>query len=72
MNIIHYIYFIGKKLLHPNENILFFFFLIQESFGLGIEMYAFPKTAIFSELVLWDLIHGRTTVYGVAGSDMTK
>lgn len=50
----------------------FFFFLIQESFGLGIEMYAFPKTAIFSELVLWDLIHGRTTVYGVAGSDMTK
>ena len=51
MNIIHYIYFIEKKLLHPNENILFFF-LIQESFGLGIEMYAFPKTAIFSELVL--------------------
>lgn len=35
MNIINYIYFIEKKLLHTNENTIIFF-LIQESFGLGI------------------------------------
>ena len=52
MNIINYNYLIEKKLLHTNENIIIIIILIQESFGLGTGMYSFPKTAVFSGLVL--------------------
>lgn len=53
MNITNCNYFIKKKLLHTNENtIIIIIILIQESFGLGTGMYSFPKTAIFSGLVL--------------------